>query len=103
MLPRIKDVLLFNVIYEFFLNLLNFSGAYWVGASDIGQQPGHFVWQSDWTKAVDAAFWMSGQPRVFGAGKEACVDVFEGKLRDQECSNTISFVCELDKNDLPCD
>jgi len=77
---------------------------FWVDASDVGQQPGQFVWQSDGTK-VDEAFWRIGQPNDFGAGEETCVNLWtgNGELFDFRCSRLdISFICELAEKDLPC-
>jgi len=78
--------------------------AFWVGASDIGQKPGQFVWQSDGTK-VARSLWRSGEPNDFGAGKETCAHLWTsfGKLFDFRCSHPeISFICELADEDLPC-
>jgi len=83
--------------------VLSVADNFWVDASDVGQQPGQFVW-ADGTK-VDEALWQSGEPNNFGAGREACVYLFteSGKLRDFFCSYTeISFICEVADKDLPC-
>jgi len=78
------------------------SDDFWVDASDIGQQPGHFVWQSDGTR-VDAALWESGWPDSFGAGKETCgfLRTANRKLFDTSCSSAgRSFICQVAKKDL---
>jgi len=77
---------------------------FWVGASDVEQQPGHFVWQSDGTK-VDEALWKFGYPDRFGAGRETCVyfGTESGRLFDYRCNHAIlSFICEVAQKDLPC-
>jgi len=75
---------------------------FWVGASDVGQQPGHFLW-SDGRK-VDGALFKSGEPSHFGSGKETCVRLVssQGKLFDQPCSSMLYFVCKLAKKDHQC-
>jgi len=68
---------------------------FWMDASDIGQQPGHFVW-ADGTK-LDAALWASGQPNDFFGGKEICVSLYtgNGNLFDYPCVYSLSFICEV--------
>jgi len=76
----------------------SFSGWFWVDASDIGQQPGHFAW-SDGRKVNNtfSNFWYSGEPNNFGTGKETCVflSADSGKLRDEPCSHSRAIICEL--------
>jgi len=74
-----------------------------VDASDIGQQPGQFVW-ADGTK-VDEAFWYNSNPNDFGTGKETCVFLLapDGHLVDISCTFAgISFICEVAEKDLTC-
>jgi len=75
-----------------------------VDASDVGQEPGQFVWQSDGTK-VDAALWARGNPDHFGAGEDAGVylKTEHGKLFDYRCSSAhFSFICEVAEKDFAC-
>jgi len=77
------------------------SDDFWVDASDIGQQPGQFEWQSDGTK-VDAALWYSGWPDSFGAGRETCsfLRTANRKLFDIPCSSAgRSFICQVAEKD----
>jgi len=76
---------------------------YWVGGSDAGQLPGHFLWPGG--RQVDEALWASGQPDGFGSGKEMCVWIHSdnGKLFDHPCNgNDCYFICELAKKDQLC-
>jgi hypothetical protein len=73
---------------------------YWVGASDVGQQPGQFRW-TDGTK-VDDAWWASGQPNDHGQGKETCVYLGHAKLADDPCSTSTYFVCEVGEKFAKC-
>jgi len=94
-------------LIEVNLNLSSFlSEWYWVDASDIGQQPGHFAW-SDGRKVNDtfSNFWVSGNPGDFGAGKEACVYLVadSGKFGDYQCkSKDKAFICEMAAKHLFC-
>jgi len=84
--------------------LSSHSGSYWVGASDIGQNPGHFLW-ADGTE-VDNTFWYTGTfPSRYGSGKETCVDLWagNGKLHDVPCNDLrSSMICELPPKDQLC-
>jgi len=85
------------------LFIFSVKGEHWLDASDIGQQPGHFLW-ADGTK-VDRALWGSGEPDHFSAGKEACVELNANtrRLYDVPCSiDFYSFICEVAEKDLPC-
>jgi hypothetical protein len=76
------------------------SDYYWVGASDVGQQPGQFFW-TDGTK-VDDAWWQSGQPNEHGQGKETYVVLGHAKLWDLPYSESRYFVCEVGKEFAKC-
>lgn len=70
---------------------------FWTSATDVGYEPGQFYWP-DGTQ-VDKATWYKGEPRYFGAGKDACVYVYNvyNKLGDIKCSHsgTMAILCEL--------
>jgi hypothetical protein len=76
------------------------SGFHWVGASDVGQQPGQFHW-TDGTK-VDDAWWRSGEPNHHGQGKETCVLLGDAKLGDFPCSKPVYFVCQVGDKFADC-
>jgi hypothetical protein len=75
-------------------------GYYWVGASDVGQQPGQFRW-TDGTK-VDDAWWRSGDPDHHGRGKETCVYLHDAKLADYACSDSRYCVCKVGEKFAKC-
>jgi len=100
----IRSCKLFLLFLKWRLKTIFVAVAFWVDASDVGQQPGQFVWQSDGSK-VDAANWGPGNPDDFGAGKKACVylSTYNAKLGDSPCIYAgWAFVCELAEQDLPC-
>jgi len=75
---------------------------YWIGASDVGQEPGHFMWANN--KKVDTTLWATGNPKEFGTGKKTCVNVGakNGYLYDGNCSTGYYYMCQLAYTDLPC-
>jgi len=78
------------------------SGGYWVSASDIGQQPGHFLWVDRSKVGVD--LWAASNPNYFGPGKETCVylSIAGQNLLDSSCKGDGNWICELPPKDLPC-
>jgi len=80
---------------------LLFSG-FWVDASDIGRQPGDFYWTGG--MKVDQFFWGGIDPNQFGQGLETCADIYSvnGKMYDWPCSEKLSYICELPKQDQIC-
>jgi hypothetical protein len=73
---------------------------YWVGASDIEQQPGQFYW-TDGTK-VDDDWWHRDYPKSYGQGKKTGVFLFAANLADSEFLDTELFVCEMGENFSKC-
>jgi len=78
------------------------SAHFWVDASDVGQQPGHFVWADGTEVNTDRALWYRSYPFNFGAGKETFIVFWTGygQFIDAIISRTLSFICELAKEDL---
>jgi hypothetical protein len=70
-----------------------FSVTYWLGASDIGQQPGDFRWMDGWK--VYKGMWASGDPNDHGQGNETCVNFFDAKLLDSPCHYVRNYVCKV--------
>lgn len=70
---------------------------FWVSATDIGQEPGKFVWSDN--RTVDASWWdtASGDPSDFGQGNKTCVYLHPKAkaLCDHTCKYLTYSLCQL--------
>lgn len=68
---------------------------YWMGASDIGQTPGQFLWGDG--SPVDNSLWSFGEPIHNDEGVKTCVvfDSHGDKLLNNPCSEKRYFMCEV--------
>jgi len=80
-----------------------------VGASDVGQEPGLFMWEEGFellkrSKGNWKTLWEDHEPDDFGHGKETCVwlDQDTGNLCDRPCRENMFFICELAPRDQYC-
>jgi len=76
-----------------------FTGAYWVDASNIGQEdPEVFVWSDH--EQVASELW--GEPNNDYHSGKACVFLatYFGKLYDDPCANERPFLCKVQLKDL---
>jgi len=75
---------------------------FWLSASDIGRQPGHFHW-SDGTP-LGKNMWDEGILDAFGADKQACVAlvVEVAALSDYACTQVSNVLCEVSPAFLSC-
>ncbi|XP_065346086.1 alpha-N-acetylgalactosamine-specific lectin-like [Cloeon dipterum] len=74
--------------------------SWWVDASDIGQEPGHFRWGNGQELPRNSSLWQEEQPNSFGPGKKTCVfySSFFGKhLFDTICDDIYWAVCQADQ------
>ncbi|XP_065346083.1 C-type lectin domain family 17, member A-like isoform X3 [Cloeon dipterum] len=73
--------------------------AWWVDASDVGQEPGQFKWSNGQELPLNSSLWFKqeNQPDSFGQGKKTCVvfSTWYGRsLWDESCGDTKFVVCQ---------
>eukprot|EP00058_Branchiostoma_floridae_P004563 XP_002590051.1 hypothetical protein BRAFLDRAFT_129759 [Branchiostoma floridae] len=66
------------------------AGKYWIGFHDNSKE-GSFEWSDG--SPVMVTYWGAGEPN--NIGDEDCIEILGDTWNDQECTDTINYICEI--------